>query len=49
MSEEIRQELNEDPQDYKKMIHAMVDDMNDVNVLKVIASFLFKHSFDGND
>lgn len=48
MSEEIRQELDEDPQDYKKMIHAMVDDMNDVNVLKAIASFLFKHSFDRN-
>lgn len=48
MGEEIRQELNEEPQEYKKIIHALVDDINDVNVLKVTASFLFKHSFDGN-
>lgn len=49
MSEEIRQELDEEIQEYKKMLHAQIDDMNDLNVLKAIASFLFKHSFDRND
>ena len=49
MSEEIRQELNEEIQEYKKMLHAQIDDMNDLAILKAIANFMFKNSFNRND
>mgnify|MGYP003306280791 CR=1 FL=1 len=49
MSEEIRQELDEEIQEYKKMLHAQIDDMNDLNILKAIAYFIFKKSFSRKD
>ena len=49
MSEEIRQELDEEVKYYKKILHAQIDDMNDLVILKAIANFMFKNSFNRND
>ena len=34
---------------YKRILHAQIDDMNDLDILKSIAHFIFKHSFDRKD
>lgn len=49
MSEEIRQELDEEVKYYKKILHAQIDDMNDLVILKAISNFIFKNSFNRND
>lgn len=49
MSEEIRQELYEEVKYYKKILHAQIDDMYDLNLLKAIAYFIFKKSFSRKD
>lgn len=49
MSEGIRQELDEEVKYYKKILHAQIDDMNDLVILKAISNFIFKNSFNRND
>ena len=34
---------------YKKILHAQIDDMNDLVILKAISNFIFKNSFNRND
>jgi len=34
---------------YKRMLHSQIDNMNDLTMIKVIAHFILKHSFDRRD
>lgn len=31
---------------YKQMLHSQIDNLNDLSMLRVIAHFILKHSFD---